>query len=398
MSYSTCIDLSLPLEIRLEATRKLSENDQDSLLEHVCSAYVIHSTFIALQYLHYLILEPSLSLTRRIRVAEMCDLGLSVLYLVTRFGSETEKVRCIEMFTNPYLKLHAYNVLYTCASLDTQIQIMKNIFTLPGVSKDNVLDWFIFKMTDDSVEYKYQSNCADAVLNRSRDLKQVQLARQVLQIDTFDDNPGAVYQHRENVHLFLPNLKVLDQILEYHEKSKIEEIISFIQSLGYTEDLFCARILNDTTRFGRNTGTTLEDLFLNVWPQLSEDLKTILIEDIYTSEVPEEAWMCTTGYYNRILNVYQAMLTDQHLFESQQEFTSRLTQRINHYLVQSDEKDEIILELPHSSEERRIRYLTFKVHALPLVLKELRTEFSNLSDEGFDECFVNALRQYENTL
>ncbi|NBP58467.1 hypothetical protein EBU71_18420, partial [bacterium] len=206
MSYSTCIDLSLPLETRLEATRKLSEDEQDSLLEHVCSAYVIHSTFIALQYLHYLILEPSLSLTRRIRVAEMCDLGLSVLYLVTRFGSETEKVRCIEMFTNPYLKLHAYNVLYTCASLDTQIQIMKNIFALPGVSKDNVLDWFIFKMTDNSVEYKYQSNCADAVLNRSHDLTQVQLARQVLQIDTFDDSPKAVYQHRENVHLFLPNL------------------------------------------------------------------------------------------------------------------------------------------------------------------------------------------------
>ena len=92
------------------------------------------------------------------------------------------------------------------------------------------------------------------------------------------------------------------------------------------------------------------------------------------------------------------MMTDQHLFESQQEFTARLTQRVNYYLLQSDEKEDILLELPHSPEERRIRYLTFKVHTLPLLLKELRTEFSNLSDEGFDECFVNALRQYENTL
>jgi hypothetical protein len=253
-------------------------------------------------------------------------------------------------------------------------------------------------MTDESVEYKYQSNCADAVLNRSRILEQVQLARQVLQIDTVSDNPESIYQHRENVHLFLPNLKVLDQILESADSVRIEEIITFIQSLGYSEELFWTRILNDTTRFGREPGMTLEDLFVKVWPQLSEDLKGILIEDIYTSEVPEEAWMCTTGYYNRILNVYQAMLTDQHLFESQQEFTLRLVQRINHYLMESDEKEDIILELPHSTEDKRIRYLTFKVHALPLVLKELRTEFSNLSDENFDEHFSNALRQYENTM
>ncbi|NBP58728.1 hypothetical protein EBU71_19735, partial [bacterium] len=90
--------------------------------------------------------------------------------------------------------------------------------------------------------------------------------------------------------------------------------------------------------------------------------------------------------------------TDQHLFESQQEFTSRLTQRINHYLIQCVEKDIILLELPHSAEERRIQYLTFKVYALPQVLKELREEFPYLSDEGFDECFANGLRQYENTM
>lgn len=393
--YSFCIDFNQPLENRLERVGELSDTEKEALLEHICSAYLIHSLFIYEQYLEYLILRSDFPLFRRIRIAELCDLGLILLYLLTRIPTEHERIRCIEWFSNPYLKIHAYHVMFPKASLETQIQIFKNMCSLPRVDKKTILEWFMDRMTDDTLAYPLRSNCADAILNFSENSDQIQSAKTFLGITDFSKS---VWSHRENVHLFLPNMKTLETILENAEITPLEEIVKFIETQNLPVDLFWKRIVNDKTRFGK--AITLEILITKVWSQLTPDLRKVLIEDLYSSEMEqvENQWMCTTGYYNRIINIYQTMITDQTLFDSQQEFNSIFNQRINHYLFQSDEKDDILLEMPEKGEERRIRYLTFKIHALPLLIDELRKVFPSFSEDEFDQCFSVALRQYENTL
>ena len=53
--YLLCIDFSLSLEERLTNVDKLTDVEKDSLLEHLCSAYMINPLFIYEQYLQYLI-------------------------------------------------------------------------------------------------------------------------------------------------------------------------------------------------------------------------------------------------------------------------------------------------------------------------------------------------------
>jgi hypothetical protein len=395
-AYTTSIDFSLPLEKRLQAVDQLSCEEREGLLEHVCSAQMITPLFIYSQYLQYLILRTDFPLLRRIRIAELCDLGWTALYLLTRIPVEHERIRCIEWFSNPYLKLHAYNVLFHRASMETQIQILKNMHAIPGVHIERIYEWWITQMNDETLEYKLRSNCADALLNHSRKPEQLDAARKCLGID---DLSQSIYQHRENVHLFVPNIKILEKIL-HENKNKhdtgVEDIVAFIKRQGRSEELFWKRIINDKTTFG--TETTLETLICKVWGQLTDDLRKMLIGDLYDSEESDEEWMCTTGYYNRIINVYQIMITDQTLFESQKEFTQFLHRRMNDYLSQSDEKEDILLELPESGEERRIRYLTFKIHALPRVMDELKQSFTHLSEQEFEQCFSNGLRHYESCL
>ncbi len=395
-AYATSIDFSLSLEKRLQAVERLSYMEREGLLEHVCSAQMITPLFIYSQYLQYLILREEFPLLRRIRIAELCDLGWTALYLLTRIPLEHERMRCIEWFSNPYLKLHAYNVLFHRASLETQIQILKNMHTLPGVHVERIYEWFIDRINDETLEYKLRSNCADALLNHSRNPEQLDAARKCLGID---DLSQSIYQHRENVHLFVPNVKVLEQILQENRDTPVEDIVMFIKTQERNEELFWKRIVNDKTVFAIfESGLTLEKLICKVWGQLTDELRKMLIDDIYDSENSNEEWMCTTGYYNRIINVYQIMITDRTLFESQKEFNHFLHQRMNYHISQSDEKEDIILELPESGEEKRIRYLTFKIHALPQVLDELKQSFPHLSDQEFEQCFSIGLRHYESSL
>lgn len=391
--YSVCIDFSLSLQARLESVEQLSLTEKEGLLEHVCSAQMISPLFIYSQYLQYLILRPEFPLLRRIRIAELCDLGWTALYLLTRITIEYERVRCIEWFSNPYLKIHAYNVLFPRANIETQIQILKNMYTLPRVNIQAIDEWWIKHLSDETLEYKIRSNCADALLNHSREKKYLEQAQTFLGINNISQS---VYQHRENVHLFLPNIQLLEQIISSETSVSVDTIIAFITQMGLSVNLFQSRILNDKTRFGREI--TLEILITKVWSVLTDDLRKILITDLYSSEELEESWMCTTGYYNRIINIYQIMITDQILFDSQHEFNSYLNQQINHYLSCSDDREDILLELPQSGEERRMRYLNFKVQTLPRIIDELKQSFSHLSEAQFDQCFSIALRRYEDTL
>lgn len=388
-----CIDFSLSLVERLKNVDGLTDLEKNSLMEHVCSAYMINPLFIYKEYLEYLVFRNDIPLLRRVRIAELCDLGLTLLYLLTRMPTVHERIRCIEWFSNPYLKIHAYNVLFSKVEIETQIQILKNMYSLPRVNTTNILDWWMVQLSDEKLEYKLRSNCADAILNHSQNSYQLSTAKDFLGIREISDS---IYQNRENVHLFLPNMKVLEKILDQADSASLDEIIDFIEKLEFDPELFWKRIVNDKTRFGK--GTTLEQLMTKIWNQLTSDLKEILIEDIYSSDEPEEQWMCTTGYYNRIINVYQSMITYQTFFDSRKEFNYMLNQRINYYLSQSDEKEDILLEMPEKGDEKRILYLTFKIHSLPLVIEELRNNFPNLSYEEFDEYFSSGLRLYETTL
>lgn len=393
-----CLDLSVPLHIRLEHLKHLDTHEVDNLLECLCSMYNIHPTYLALQYLQALILDDHACLKRRIRIAEACDLGRTVLYLLTRIRDAQERIMCIEMFSNPFLKIHAYAVLFTRAPLELAMQIMKNMYRIASYPIPYLL-WFEKQLRNAEILYKYRANCADFILRTGLAPKAMEdEARKFLRLMDRDD---AVYTHRENVHLFVPRMQTLDRIFEraQDEKCDSQEILSFAIENRYSTKLLRQRILNDKTTLGSfRRHFTLEELLCAVWPLLTEDLRHVLLQDMESSDTTEEqGWMCTTGYYNRILNVYQCMSGENtfDLLYEIEDFQTRFFEKLNRELQSHDVESELATELTESSEEHRIRYLTFRIHSLPKVLDEMRQEYDSLSSDQFDEWVSQALRKYE---
>ena len=399
-----CLDLSVPLQMRLEHLTYLRSDEVDNILECMCSMYNIHPTFLGAQYLQCLILQNHACLRRRIRIAEACDLGRTVLYLLTRITNPQERIGCIEMFTNPFLKVHAYAVLFTHASVEIRIQIMKNMYRLPVLQGDYIR-WFIAQMRDETLEYKYRANCADFVLRHASEPKQQQEARAFLRL-VDPVSRETLYDHHENVHLFVPRVHVLGRILmSGTPKTDTDDILRFLEDHKFDQTLFRQRILNDKTVLGTlQWKCTLEDLLCIVWTGLSDELRELLVEDIQSSSVLDDTsstgWMCTTGYYNRMLNIYQAAQDETvfDLVQDRESFQEVFTQRLNAELGQvesEEEKGDIFMALTESSEAARIRYLTFRIHSLPRVIDEMRKQFSELSEDQFTEWVADALRMYE---
>jgi len=399
-----CLDLSIPLHMRLEHLKQLQTHEVDNVLECICSMYNIHPTFTALQYLQTLILQRSACLRRRIRIAETCDLGPAVLYLLTRITDFQERIGCIEMFTNPHLKRHAYAVLFTHASVDVQIQIMKNWSRLMNRPTEAHAKWFLERMEDLDLEYKYRANCADFIiqyLGSSEEM--IRTAKSFLRLldpVTYKE----LYAHRENVHLFVPRAQALKAILTatHLERCATDEIVEFLVEHNYNERLFHERILNDKSQLGTaQWSCTLEELLQRIWRALTEDLRHMLIQDIESSVVldePNDEWMCTTGYYNRILNVYQSIVYDESMFDvahEREQFQQRFFEHLNQWLNVARNKDDLIVNLSESGDAQRIEYLTFRVHSLPNVIDALRVQYSYLRADQFDEWISDALRAYE---
>jgi len=398
-----CLDLSVPLHIRMDSLNYLEPDDIDNLVERICSVYNIHPTFICLQYLQQLILSDKPCLKRRIRIAEACDLGRTVLYLLTRIRNIQERMSCIEMFYNPHLKFHAYCVLFYRSEIEVQIQIMKNIYRLEPLKpiREDILNWFRQQVENESLTYKYRSNCADFILLHAKSGTEIYtIAKTFLKLIGIIKN---IYDHHENVHLFVPKPKVLEELCQKSRLKDSKPIIDFIEKHGYNFKLFQARILNDKTQLGTlQHKCTLEELIQMVWEELTEDLQHILIQDIQSSLDTDNEWMCTTGYYNRIINVYQVLSGNDGLIEveklEEQEFGQVMIQKINHYLYQDEYKDDILLEMPNTSEALRMRYLNFKVHTLPQLISFLKERYPYLTQDKFDDYFSMGLRQYEGML
>lgn len=399
-----CLDLSVPLHMRLECLKQLAVHEVDNVLECVCSMYNIHPTFTALQYLQVLILQGGACLRRRIRIAETCDLGRAVLYLLTRITDPQERIGCIEMFTNPYLRRHAYAVLFTHAPIDIKIQIMKNWSRLLNRPTQAHAQWFLDRMEDPELAYKYRANCADFIIRytgSSQDM--IRTAKSFLRLldsVTYKE----LYAHRENVHLFVPRVQALKTILSatHLERCATEEILNFLEEHKYNDKLFHERILNDKSQLGTaQWSCTLEELLQRVWKALTDDLQHMLIQDIESSVVldePEDEWMCTTGYYNRILNVYQSMVDDESMFDvahERDQFQRRFFDHLNQWLNVARNKEDLLVNLSESGDARRIEYLTFRVHSLPKVIDALRIQYSHLRADQFDEWISDALRAYE---
>lgn len=387
-----CLDLSLPLSTRLESITLLTEPESDDLIERLCSVYNIHPTFTCLEYIRAIILHPKICINRRVRIAETCDLGRSVLYLVNRLPA-SQAISCIEMFSNQYLKHHAYEVLYSkCRELESKVQIVKNMFRLQHLKKIHKVffDWFKGIVLDDSIEYKIRANCADfIIINASPKSLYTTIANRFLKLD---DNIN-IYEHKENVHLFTPKPEVVKHLITRGTKVSMDEIFTFALEHDFDTELLIQRIVNDKTILNM---CTLSELLCAVWSELTDDLRVLLLGDIRDSV---NDWMCTTGYYNRIINIYQSVHKDSCLLEigklDEHNFTQDLIRSINKYIYTDNNKEDIILELPNASEEFRIKYLTFRIHTLPNVLDELRSRHSHLSPETFDEYFSRALRIYE---
>lgn len=395
MSSQLCLDLSVPLYVRLESLRRLDSSEIDNLLEVFCSAYNIHPTHLVAEYLHYLILEDISCIRRRIRIAEACDLGRTVLYLLTRIHDTQDRIGIIELFENPALKLHAYAVLFTRADADLCVQIMKNCFRL--ATKDAYracyASWFVERLRDTGLTYALRANCADFLWTHFKNKE----AKQFLRMDRVLTEEN-LFEHAENVHCFVPRISVLERILGRVERTPIEDILEFVRTSHHSMRVFRQRILNDKTRLGSlKIQCTLEELVCAVWPHLTDELRDLLLHDMDSSIDPESGWMCTTGYYNRILNIYQAA-SDETLFEwmhAREHFQECFFKKLNQALVETEKTDDIMTELTETTEAKRIQYLTFRIHSLPRVIDELRAEFSDVPYDQFDEWINQALSEYE---
>lgn len=403
MKYSEiCLDLSVPLNKRLDSLQYLTVDEIDNLIECICSVYNIHPTYSCLQYLQRLILHNKPCLKRRIRIAETCDLGRTVLYLLTRIRNISERISCIEMFSNPYLKFHAYCALYNITDIKQHIQIMKNCFRLPHIkNKSAYLKWFETQLDDCIMSYKYRAICADfLIINTKPSDLMYKKAREFLKLNGEILN---YYDHMENVHLFTPKPYVLEQILSDPtiKRADIYDIVKFILDKKSNLKVFQDRILNDKTLVGNiKLSCTLETLICCVWPKLTDDLRFILIDDIDSSDNSDESgWACTTGYYNRIINVYQAIRDNQLLYETskleEDEFIEWFISQINSYIKTDSQMDDILNSITEDHDKNRILYLTFKVKTLPKLTTDAKNKYKHLPQYIFDEYFSKALRTYE---
>lgn len=426
-SVTICYDLGTPLETRMKHILLLTEEELNELVECLCSSYNIHPTFICLHYLYRLIMYDGIELQRRIRIGEICDLYSVVLFLLHKQPWD-RRIGLVETFSNQYLKIHSYQMLFKLTTnVDIQIQIMKNLFVLVSKEEHGTLspfsnklkeqnkkyffDWFKYMLRNDSVEYKQRSNCADFLLTQSDDSNDKREAVVFLGLEKINPtNLSILTKHKENVHFFTPKQKQLELLMnkKYNKEQTIEDILSFIQKHDYDTNTFRFRILEDKTKIGSfSSKYSLEEIMSAVWNELTEDLKHLLLRDIESS-TDDDGWSCTTGYFNRILSIYQTTLGDESVFDLfensslvETEIFTELSKLINKNLgSEVDEKLEKILdELPLTSEDKRINYLTFKVGKLPEIINQLKVKYESfLSTEQFDEFFSKALRRYEDGL
>jgi hypothetical protein len=136
-----------------------------------------------------------------------------------------------------------------------------------------------------------------------------------------------------------------------------------------------------------------------MWEDLTEDLRLMILQDIESSNDTKEGWMCTTGYYTRMINVYQANMEQQFALipVNLEHFQEIFFERMNHYLAQFT-NEEAMLQILESSDAKRIAYLTFKVKHVPLLIEELTQIFTQLPQDIFNEYFSISMRIYEQAL
>ena len=409
-SIEICLDLSIPLHIRLSTLYSLDQNDVDNVLECICSMYNIHPTTYALQYLQALILHDRPCIRRRIRIAEMCDLGRTVLFLISRISEAQDRISYIEMFSNPYLKFHAYCAAFAQTSLAcTRIQIVKNVFPLFKTWKIDFFEWFGSLLNVSTLPYIHRANCADFILTHDKlnELRRAQ-ARQFLGLGTISTmtNMKEIYRHRENVHLFVPKPHLIEKLFGEKDDDEtkrsssvsIKEIHAFYLERHLPWKTVQERIINDSSRLGTlKYQFTLTDLLCRVWGRLTDDLRILLAEDIESSTIMEHEWVCTTGYYNRIINIFQTFEDDSILvMVDRREFVSIFFERMNHYLSKIQNKDEIALEMiSQNSEHDRTRYLSFKIRYLSIIIDDMQKTFPQISQQEFDNFFSDALKEFE---
>lgn len=403
--YELALDFSLTLEERMDIFSKLSVEEKDTLIETLCSVYNVHPTHLCFQYLQTLLLSKDINTQRRIRISEICEFWLLCLFLLTNLPLR-ERISCIEMFSNPYLKLHAYYVLYEKVDfISEKIQILKNIYSIYSISKNYkkiIISWFTSQMENINLDYKIRTNCADFVLiSKEADKQQKRRANIVLNIE---QPVMDIYEHKENVHLFVPKTELIEKLLmETSENARLQDITEFITNeMKLDTGLFIDRIVNDKTILGGfRVRITLWELLSKLWFKLTSDLKKLMIEDLYSSK--EEEWMCTSGYYHRIINIYQTLDLGENLFtadflENKNEVVSFVRDEINKRMWSDENKDQILEQLTENSIEKRIAYMTFKVNTLPTLLEDIRQKFPNLKNDDFDEYVSFALNKYEETL
>lgn len=401
-----CLDLSVPLQTRLSTLSSLTQEDVDNVLECICSMYNIHPTFYGLQYLRSLILHDRPCIRRRIRIAEMCDLGRTVLFLVSQISSIQERISYIEMFSNSSLKFHAYCALFTQTSLIcTRIQINKNVYPLIKVWKMDFFKWFEDLMSLETLPYVHRANCADFILTHDKSHEERRArARKFLGLSdskgTTMTHLNEIYRHRENVHLFVPKPHLIEKLFmdEAAGTTTIKDVQAFYRDHELSWKTIQSRILNDSSKLGTlKYQFTLTELLCRVWGKLTDDLRLLLAQDIDSSTVLDHEWLCTTGYYNRIINIFQTLEDESILtFVDRREFMSIFHERMNHYLSKVQNTDEIALEMiSQESEHDRARYLSFKVQFLPIIIADMQNTFPQISQSQFDDFFSDALKQFE---
>jgi hypothetical protein len=398
----TCLDFSLPFAQRVETLYTLKQEELDQLIELLCSAYIIHPTKIVLEFIHFLILYDKIDIFRRIRIAETCDLYSSILYLFHTLKHTRYKIHVIESCSNRWLKVQAYFVLYTAVknakNTEDEIQIMKNLFRLLYWTRFSkiYLDWFVRQMDNPNIEYKHRMDCADFVLMNTKDDVEKRNAKKCLGILKLHSNK--YWEHRENVHLFVPRTDVLKYITKTLPKSNKLDIYKFIEENGYSLDFFIGRIVNDKTKL-LPLEITLDDLCCLVWSSLTDDLKHLFIQDLESNDRENEEWNCTTGYYHRILNIFQVGFPDL-IFETEQfaSFKESVNRKILKGIEQDHKQEDILVEMTFSEENKRVHYLTFKATRFPELIESLKQEFSGITPQEFDEYFSKSIRSFEDAL
>lgn len=274
---------------------------------------------------------------------------------------------------------------------------------------------------DVQLDYNLRADATDVLLHVGTNESKL-LAREIIDNLGFDQRRvNTVFNNAQNVHVKEIEESARD-ILENIKQIKQDETISFSSVEKYVLDTLkeerknlnlkesepypretlikasLNRIVMDRALYG---SFTLSNVLISVWNYIivNEHKNEMIIR--LMEELSEMSGTCSTGYINRLLNVFSGFGELNLKISWRDQIISNLSGRLNAKIRELDDialRDNVLYELTLDTQsfDTRINFLNFFRSVILSIRDEMYIEFKEyITDTDFDLYFRHAISQYE---